>query len=77
MPTDVITMSPEERWSAVLDNTRRMIRTGAQFVLGAAFGVSDIGPTNALDFDWRLIVGSFLGGCVTWLVTTLAAPPKG
>ena len=71
-----VRMTVEERWDAVERNVRRMFRTGAQFVIGAVAGISDVGPVNALDLDWQLIAGSFAGGCVVWLFTTLAAPPK-
>ena len=67
-------MSIDQRWSTVERNIRRMVRTGAQFVLGGLMA-SDLGPVNAFDVDYKLVAGSFLGGCVVWLFTTLAAPP--
>lgn len=61
------------RIDALTDNIPRMVRTGAQGVLGGLF-VSDAGPINAFDVDWYSIGGSFLGGCVLWILTTAAAP---
>lgn len=66
-------------WTVRLDNLvenfPRMIRTGAQFVIGA-IGQDRIGQLSLFDLDAVTLAGSFLGGCVVWLVTTLAAPPK-
>lgn len=64
-----------KRIDAVTDNVPRMVRTGAQFVIGGV-GISDATPVDAFTLDWRLIAGSFAGGCVVWLFTTLAAPPR-
>ena len=69
-------MSIDERWTTVEDNFRRMLRTGSQAVIGGLL-VSDAGPVNAFTVDYKLVLGSFVGGCVVWLCTTLAAPPKG
>lgn len=69
-------MSIDERWTTVEDNFRRMLRTGSQAVIGGLL-VSDAGPVNAFAVDYKLVLGSFAGGCVVWLFTTLAAPPKG
>ena len=68
------TATADQRWAVVEDNVRRMVRTGAQFVIGAVLS-SDLGPINAFDLDYVTIAGSFVGGCVVWLFTTLAAPP--
>jgi hypothetical protein len=62
------------RLDAATDNVPRMIRTGAQFVIGA-LGISDATPIDAFALDWRLVGGSFVGGCVVWVITTLATPP--
>lgn len=64
-----------KRIDAVTDNARRMVRTGAQFVIGSV-GISEATPVDAFALDWRLIAGSFAGGCLVWLFTTLAAPPR-
>lgn len=63
------------RIDAVTDGIPRMVRTGAQFVIGAV-GASEATPVDAFALDWRLIAGSFAGGCVVWVFTTLAAPPR-
>lgn len=62
-----------DRIDTLTDNIPLMLRTGAQGVIGGLV-VSDAGPINAFDVDWRTVTGSFLGGCVIWIVTTLAAP---
>ena len=63
------------RVDAVTESLPRMFRTGAQFVIGA-IGASDATPIDAFDVDWKLFVGSFAGGCVVWLITTVATPPR-
>lgn len=63
------------RLDAITDGIPRMVRTGAQFVIGG-LGISEATPVDAFALDWRLIAGSFAGGCVVWVVTTLAAPPR-
>ncbi len=72
---DFITMSPADRLRLAVKHARRMARTGAQFVIGGV-GISEATPIDAFELDWRLVAGSFVGGCVVWVVTTLAAPPK-
>lgn len=63
------------RLDAITDGSRRMVRTGAQFVIGGV-GISEATPVSAFELDWRLLVGSFAGGCVVWVITTMASPPQ-
>ena len=64
-----------DRIDALTDGVPRMVRTGAQYVIGGV-AISDATPVDAFALDWKLIAGSFAGGCVVWVLTTLAAPPK-
>ena len=74
--TDFLTATWLERTRSVTGNLRRMLRTGSQFVIGAwGQDVQPIDQLNVFDVDWKVTVGAFLGGCVVWLLTTLAAPP--
>lgn len=73
--TDLLTMSWPDRLRLVARNIRRMVRTGAQTTL-TGLALSDATPVNAFDIDLGLGVGFFAGGCVIWLLTTLAAPPR-
>ena len=78
MPNRPRILTPEfwaRRLDAITDGIPRMVRTGAQFVIGAT-GASELTPIDAFALDWRLIAGSFAGGCVVWVFTTLAAPPR-
>lgn len=72
---DLLTMSWHDRIRLVARNARRMIRTGAQTTL-TGLALSDATPVNAFELDVALGAGFFAGGCVIWLLTTLAAPPR-
>lgn len=72
---DLLTMSWQDRLRLVGRNVRRMVRTGAQATL-TGLALSDTGPVNAFELDVALGAGFFAGGCVIWILTTLAAPPR-
>ena len=74
------------RWRSGHSNTRRAMggRRGQRPSSGAywrsvrARRSDRLGPRagRRLRRDYKLIAGSFLGGLIVWLFTTLAAPPK-
>lgn len=61
------------RIDAATENLPRMFRTGAQTVLVAAG--QDVTSIDVFDADWKTLVGAFIGGCIAWVITTLAKPP--
>jgi hypothetical protein len=62
------------RVDALTDHVARMVRTGAQAVI-VAVG-QDLAEIDVFDANWRTIAGAFTGGCIAWVITTLAAPPR-
>lgn len=57
----------------------RSIKTGAQFVVGILLlSIVDLGngqsSLNALELDWELLLGTFLGGALLSLATSVANP---
>lgn len=74
-PRSVWRMPMIERVELLGANVRRMFRTGAQSAL-VGVGMSDAGPVSLFDLDVARLGAFFVGGCVAWILTTLAAPPK-
>lgn len=64
-----------ERIELLGANVRRMVRTGAQTAL-VGVGLSDAGPVSMYDLDVARLGAFFVGGCIVWILTTLAAPPR-
>lgn len=64
-----------ERIELLGKNVRRMLRTGAQTVM-VGIGLSDAGPVSLYDLDLGAVAGFFVGGCISWIIATLAAPPR-
>jgi len=73
--SEVLRMSWTDRVDLLAVNVRRMFRTGAQTTI-VGIGVSDATPISLYALDWTAGVGFFVGGCIAWILTTLAAPPK-
>jgi hypothetical protein len=38
--------------------------------------LSSAGPVSLFDLDVVAVAAFFAGGCIAWILTTLAAPPK-
>lgn len=68
-------MDWDDRWRLMIRNLRSMARTGAQFVV-AGIG-QDLAPkVQVFGVNSILDVCTLFGlGCLTWFVTTMAAPP--
>ena len=71
----MLKMPMHKRLDLMAENIRRMFRTGAQSAL-TGLALSDATPVNGFEMDYLLLGSFFVGGCVMWVLTTLAAPPK-
>ena len=55
-----------------VETADRAIKSFAQAIL-LGFGLSDSGPVDAFEFDWRLGLGFGLGGALLSVLTSLAS----
>lgn len=60
----------------VADAAERAVRTAAQTLLTGTF-LSNTGPVNAFELDYRLGLGLAAGGVVTSLLTSIVSAPIG
>ncbi len=58
------------------DALERAIKTAAQAPL-LALGLSDTGPVNAFELDWRLGAGFAAGGFTISILSSVASAPLG
>lgn len=56
-----------------LETFERATKTGAQFVIGA-WGLGDQ-IANVFEFDWMIGLGSFGGGFILSVLTSIASAP--